>query len=50
MPERSNICARAYLIEFLCKKPGFSPEVVMLVIAQKPGFFWVEDPKGFKNP
>jgi hypothetical protein len=29
----------AYLIELLCKKPGFLPEVVMLVIAQKPGFF-----------
>jgi hypothetical protein len=23
----------------LCKKPGFSPVVAMLFIAQKPGFF-----------
>jgi hypothetical protein len=30
-----------YLMEFLEKKPGFLPEVVLLVIAQKPGFFCI---------
>jgi hypothetical protein len=51
-PERSirfaAICtpSKPEGVEALCKKPGFLPEVVMLVIAQKPGFFCTSKPEG----